>query len=228
MYITVLCPGILHSTSILPGVFPCQTYIYLPGLLTFPTQINSAYLSFPRTPTHKEPKPDDRQLPIMAGAKNDAIKGDTLAVPPTKSESGSKAPTIAESEGYNKEVMSDTERTVDSADPEKEQPNELTQKKSNATQKSHTTTIREDGVEYPTGLKLGLITIALCLAVFLMALGKFSFRRVKVTRETNHKQITPSLRPLSQRSPISFTVYRTSAGMEVVCLSPPLQLTSNY
>ncbi|KAL7629499.1 MFS sugar transporter [Parahypoxylon ruwenzoriense] len=29
---------------------------------------------------------------------------------------------------------------------------------------------REDGAEYPTGLKLGLITLALCLSVFLMAL----------------------------------------------------------
>lgn len=29
---------------------------------------------------------------------------------------------------------------------------------------------REDGTEYPTGMKLGLITLALCLSVFLMAL----------------------------------------------------------
>lgn len=31
---------------------------------------------------------------------------------------------------------------------------------------------REDGTEYPTGIKLGLIVLALCLSVFLMALGK--------------------------------------------------------
>lgn len=31
---------------------------------------------------------------------------------------------------------------------------------------------REDGIEYPTGIKLGLIVLALCLSVFLMALGK--------------------------------------------------------
>jgi hypothetical protein len=30
---------------------------------------------------------------------------------------------------------------------------------------------REDGTEYPTGMKLGLINLALCLSVFLMALG---------------------------------------------------------
>lgn len=109
----------------------------------------------------------------MAGTKRDAAKGDNLAVPPANGESESKAPTIAESEGYNnKEVLSDTDGglTIDSTDPEKENANELTQKKSNATQKSHATTVREDGVEYPTGLKLGMITMALCLAVFLMAL----------------------------------------------------------
>ena len=32
------------------------------------------------------------------------------------------------------------------------------------------TRTREDGTEYPTGAKLTLITVALCLAVFLMAL----------------------------------------------------------
>ncbi|KAK3347390.1 major facilitator superfamily-domain-containing protein [Neurospora tetraspora] len=112
----------------------------------------------------------------MAGAKKDAAKGDNLAVPPARGESESKAPTIAESEdarGYNnKEVLSDTDggRTIDSTDPEKERPHTLSQQKSNATHKSHASTIREDGVEYPTGLKLGLITIALCLSVFLMAL----------------------------------------------------------
>lgn len=111
----------------------------------------------------------------MASEKKDASKGDNLAVPTARSESQSRAPTIAESEdarGYNKEVLSDTDggRTIDSTDPEKEQPHTLAQQKSNATQKSQATTIREDGVEYPTGLKLGLIMIALCLSVFLMAL----------------------------------------------------------
>jgi hypothetical protein len=31
---------------------------------------------------------------------------------------------------------------------------------------------RQDGEEYPTGMKLTLIVIALCLSVFVMALGK--------------------------------------------------------
>ncbi|KAJ4400533.1 MFS sugar transporter [Neurospora sp. IMI 360204] len=112
----------------------------------------------------------------MAGRKKDAAKGDNLTVPPALGETQSPAPTIAESEdvrGYNnKEVLSDTDggRTIDSTDPEKEQSHTLSQQKSNATHKSHASTIREDGVEYPTGLKLGLITIALCLSVFLMAL----------------------------------------------------------
>lgn len=33
------------------------------------------------------------------------------------------------------------------------------------------TTTREDGKEYPSGPKLGLIVLALCLSVFLVALG---------------------------------------------------------
>jgi hypothetical protein len=35
----------------------------------------------------------------------------------------------------------------------------------------HAVQTREDGTEYPTGTKLFLITLALCLAVFLVALG---------------------------------------------------------
>lgn len=164
------------------GFYFCHLFSLVhkpPSSLIFPVQINSAY-PFPRTLAQKEAIPDHTQQPNMAGAKKDAAKGDNLAVPPARGESESKAPTIAESEdarGYNnKEVLSDTDggRTIDSTDPEKERPHTLSQQKSNATHKSHASTIREDGVEYPTGLKLGLITIALCLSVFLMALGEFS------------------------------------------------------
>lgn len=35
------------------------------------------------------------------------------------------------------------------------------------------TTTREDGTEYPTGPKLTLIVLALCLSVFLVALGMY-------------------------------------------------------
>lgn len=38
---------------------------------------------------------------------------------------------------------------------------------------------REDGTEYPSTFKLGIITVALCLSVFLMALGKPPFRPVR-------------------------------------------------
>ncbi|KAK3496013.1 major facilitator superfamily-domain-containing protein [Neurospora crassa] len=115
----------------------------------------------------------------MARSKKDGAKSGNLAVPPALGDTESRAPTIAESEdarGYNNtnnnDVLSDTDggRTIDSTDPEKGHPHTLSQQRSNATHKSHASTIREDGVEYPTGLKLGLITIALCLSVFLMAL----------------------------------------------------------
>jgi len=111
----------------------------------------------------------------MADIQKDETKVDNQDVPKARSQSQSRAPTIEESEdarGHNKEVLSDTDggRTIHSTDPEKEHPHTLAQQKSNATHKSHATTIREDGSEYPTGLKLTLITIALCLSVFLMAL----------------------------------------------------------
>jgi hypothetical protein len=44
---------------------------------------------------------------------------------------------------------------------------------SKASKKLERTVTREDGTEYPTGLKLGLIVLALCLGVFTMALGMF-------------------------------------------------------
>lgn len=49
----------------------------------------------------------------------------------------------------------------------------LTQQQTAASQGEHSlrpATTREDGTEYPKGMQLGLITLALCLAVFLMSL----------------------------------------------------------
>lgn len=56
-----------------------------------------------------------------------------------------------------------------------EKPNELAKAPTSASQAGHsikTTPTRDDGTEYPTGLKLTLISLALCLSVFLIALGK--------------------------------------------------------
>lgn len=49
------------------------------------------------------------------------------------------------------------------------------------------TETREDGSEYPTGLKLFLITVALCLAVFLMCLDNTIIATAipKITDEFN-------------------------------------------
>ena len=82
------------------------------------------------------------------------------------------------------------------------------------------TQTREDGTEYPSGMKLALITLALCLSVFLMALGTSSSQGSSDTLLlTDWYQTIPSLRPPSPRSPISFRVYLTWVGMEVVCLA---------
>lgn len=42
---------------------------------------------------------------------------------------------------------------------------------SQAAKTAELTNVREDGTPYPTGIKLAVITIALSLTVFLMALG---------------------------------------------------------
>lgn len=58
-------------------------------------------------------------------------------------------------------------------DTESEKHNDLAQHATAATQASHSTCprpTRTDDTEYPTGVKLGLISLALCLSVFLMAL----------------------------------------------------------
>ena len=103
----------------------------------------------------------------------------------------SKAPTVAPSYRSLSEVekasVENLPQQPDDAASEEQQEaaeenekgNELTQ---HATAASHATgasvrqvATRDDGTEYPTGVKFGLIMLALCLSVFLVALGKPSF-----------------------------------------------------
>jgi len=51
---------------------------------------------------------------------------------------------------------------------------------------------REDGTEYPTGMKLGLITLALCLSVFLMALDN-SIIATAIPKITDQFQSLPDV-----------------------------------
>jgi hypothetical protein len=95
----------------------------------------------------------------------------------------SQAPTIApsraslsEKESYRaEEARPSTEPTPQDAEAtEAEKQNNLAKHATAASaagQSIRATATREDGSEYPTGVKLGLITLALCLSVFLMALG---------------------------------------------------------
>ncbi len=107
----------------------------------------------------------------------------------------SKAPTVAPSyrslsevekasvenlpehpDGAVSEASEEQEQQQQQAAEENEKGNELTL---HATAASHAggasvrqVATREDGTEYPTGVKFGLIMLALCLSVFLVALGK--------------------------------------------------------
>jgi hypothetical protein len=73
---------------------------------------------------------------------------------------------------------SDVETTTPNNATPSAQPEKATELARHATAASKTgesivhTQTREDGTEYPTGMKLGLINLALCLSVFLMALGR--------------------------------------------------------
>lgn len=110
---------------------------------------------------------------------------DKLAVPTATAVSDSEAATIVansvigDDKGSNSGEPSDIETApsnripTPAADPEKK--DELTRQAtavSKTGQSIKPTKTREDGEEYPTGVKLGLITLALCLSVFLMALGR--------------------------------------------------------
>ena len=76
----------------------------------------------------------------------------------------------------------------------------------------------ESGIEYPSGLRLNLISLALSLSVFLMALvgslGLVGY--TPATRKTNADRITQSLQPPSPKSPTNSTALRMWDGMVVV------------
>jgi len=101
-----------------------------------------------------------------------------LAVPALSTFPESATPTVAPSVSS----ISDVEKVPPSSNRNSVDRAEAVDEKGSAIAKSPTASsahvgealqqsqTREDGTEYPTGLKLGLITLALCLSVFLMAL----------------------------------------------------------
>jgi hypothetical protein len=97
-----------------------------------------------------------------------------LAVPAAQALPESEAATIAATSVVGDE-KSDVE-AVPAADTTAGEPEKTEELARQATAASKTgqsirpTATREDGTEYPSGMKLGLITLALCLSVFLMAL----------------------------------------------------------
>jgi hypothetical protein len=71
-----------------------------------------------------------------------------------------------------------------------------------------------EGIEYPTGVKLSLISLALCLSVFLMALVRARPSLLANTRINTHGYRTILLLPqLFPRSQINSTPCQMSVGM---------------
>lgn len=64
-------------------------------------------------------------------------------------------------------------RSLSPEEKETELVKTVTAKPDNEINSLKATTTREDGTEYPTGPKLTLIVLALCLSVFLVALGMY-------------------------------------------------------
>lgn len=89
-----------------------------------------------------------------------------------------------------------------------------------------------EGIEYPTGVKLSLISLALCLSVFLMALVCAALLP-QVTSMMQEvltlicKRITPSSRLQSPKSLINFTLCQALAGTVQHIYSPPPPFNSS-
>jgi hypothetical protein len=77
----------------------------------------------------------------------------------------------------------------------------------------------ETGVEYPHGVKLGLITLALCLSVFLMALVCLHKNALSKFQTDLGRTILLSLLPFP-KLPINLTVFLMLVGTVVVSLTP--------
>lgn len=136
--------------------------------------------SIPRFhPTLRNPSPNFLVPPsrsTMLEPKRDSTGGAGSQAPtivPSRSSFEKEPSTFGQDEALSGRSIT-TPIEVDRAEVENEKQNDLAKAPtatSNAGGKSlQPTPTREDGSEYPSGLRLGLISLALCLSVFLMAL----------------------------------------------------------
>jgi hypothetical protein len=94
----------------------------------------------------------------MDDSRSATLHEEKQSSPPSRDEEKSAVASLREKEA-EMEVPVVTEHYQKELDASEENRNELKQVKTS-----------ETGQVYPTGVKLGLITLALCLSVFLMAL----------------------------------------------------------
>jgi hypothetical protein len=84
------------------------------------------------------------------------------------------ATSIIGDEKSDVETAAPTNNAATPGEPQPEKVEELVRQATAASKSGQSirpTNTRQDGTEYPSGMKLGLIMLALCLSVFLMALG---------------------------------------------------------
>jgi len=133
----------------------------------------------------------------------DDIK-ETLAAPSTASTHESADPSHEpsfEEKTQDVETLEATETTSVTDDAAKEP--ETNEKDGGIARR--VSTVSTEAEEYPGTVKLILVTVALCLAVFCMALVR-SFTLTIPRPETNISRTIPSLRPQFLESQITFTL----------------------
>lgn len=121
---------------------------------------------------------DESQAPTIAPSSASMNEDDKLS----GKGAGTTSETDAASRGENEKSATDTGA-------------ELQRQATSASQtgsKIEPSRTREDGVEYPKALELGLITLALCLSVFLMALDN-SIIATAIPKITDQFQSIPDI-----------------------------------
>lgn len=116
-------------------------------------------------------------------------------------------PPAVEPEDEKKDVTDQTDNSVD------DEPN-VAEKGLDGPLDRTVSVVSTESEEYPGKMKLAIVTVALCLSVFCMALVRGSFAHAlsasSLTRSYN--RTTPSLQPPFLESPTSFTRLTTLVG----------------
>lgn len=121
-------------------------------------------------PTNSNQQPDSRVPTLAPSARSVSDDGKVSAAPADQTDVDVSSANAIEAPAQHEDLN-------EKHDSIARQPTTA----SNTGNKLEHANTREDGSSYPTGMKLVLIVIALCLAVFLMALGEHTQERIHIS-----------------------------------------------